>query len=47
MLCEEIERQLRGIGTQITVFTHLEPFEDSASWEDQALDRVEAPTSAP
>lgn len=42
-LCEEIERQLRAIMAHVTVFTHLEPFEDATSWEDQTLDRADRP----
>jgi hypothetical protein len=27
------------------VFSHLEPIEDSVSWEDQTLDHQSAPTA--
>jgi cation diffusion facilitator family transporter len=40
-LVERVEAELRdGLGPA-TVFTHLEPIEDPASFEDTALDRVE------
>lgn len=39
-LCEEIEMEIRGRLPGLTVFTHLEPIEDPAAWEDQGLDRV-------
>lgn len=39
-LCEEIEMQIRSRLPGLTVFTHLEPIEDPAAWEDQGLDRV-------
>lgn len=38
-LIEQIESELRGALPVITVFTHLEPIEDPASFEDTALDR--------
>ncbi|HEY8323726.1 MAG TPA: cation diffusion facilitator family transporter [Ktedonobacterales bacterium] len=38
-LCERIELALRRAMTETTVFTHLEPREDPAAWEDQGLDR--------
>ena len=38
-LCERIEAQIRGQLSNTTVFTHLEPLEDHASFEDQTLDR--------
>jgi cation diffusion facilitator family transporter len=38
-LCERIELALRRALTETTVFTHLEPREDPAAWEDQGLDR--------
>ena len=40
-LLEQIERDLRGTLTPITVFTHLEPIEDPSSWEDIQIDRVD------
>ncbi len=36
---EEIERLLRGVVPEATVFTHLEPIEDPASFADSSLDR--------
>jgi hypothetical protein len=36
-LLEAIERDLRGVLAPITVFTHLEPAEDPASWEDISI----------
>ena len=38
-LCERIELALRRALTETTVFTHMEPREDPAAWEDQDLDR--------
>jgi cation diffusion facilitator family transporter len=38
-LCEEIESSLCRCMPQTTVFTHLEPVEDPASWNDRGLDR--------
>ena len=40
-LLERIESEIRGRLTNATVFTHLEPIEDPASWRDAALDRAE------
>jgi cation diffusion facilitator family transporter len=40
-LCEEIEAAVTGAIPHATVLTHLEPFEDPASWNDQELDRPE------
>lgn len=40
-LLETIELELRQALAPITVFTHLEPVEDPASWEDVALFRGE------
>jgi cation diffusion facilitator family transporter len=40
-LCEKIEASVCGALSQCTVFTHLEPREDPASWNDRALDRPE------
>lgn len=42
-LCEEIERNIVEALPTSTVFTHLEPLEDHASWEDQSLDRAAPP----
>jgi cation diffusion facilitator family transporter len=33
-LCEEIEREVRGILPRASVLTHLEPIEDPISWDD-------------
>jgi cation diffusion facilitator family transporter len=41
-LLEEIERDIRRALPRIAVFTHLEPAEDPASWQDMTLDRPEA-----
>lgn len=38
-LVERIERDIRSALPSITVFTHLEPDTDPASWEDTGLDR--------
>jgi cation diffusion facilitator family transporter len=38
-LCEEIEAAVGEAIPDGTVLTHLEPFEDPASWNDQGLDR--------
>jgi cation diffusion facilitator family transporter len=38
-ICEEIELTLRNALPETTVFTHLEPREDPASFADQGLDR--------
>lgn len=42
-LVERVEAELRAAVEPATVFTHLEPIEDPASFEDVALDREEAP----
>jgi cation diffusion facilitator family transporter len=44
-LLEEIERDIRSAIPHATVTTHLEPVEESVSWEDQELDR--APRAVP
>jgi divalent metal cation (Fe/Co/Zn/Cd) transporter len=41
-LAEQIEQQIRDTLSKSTVFTHLEPKEDIASYADQDLER---PTS--
>lgn len=41
-LVERVEADLRAVAEPTTVFTHLEPIEDPVSFEDTALDRVEA-----
>lgn len=38
-LLERIEAEIRAALPNVTVLTHLESLEDSASWEDQSLDR--------
>lgn len=40
LLLEQIEQDLRGAIEGVTVFTHLEPLEDPASFEDTKLDRA-------
>ncbi|ABQ89878.1 MULTISPECIES: cation diffusion facilitator family transporter [unclassified Roseiflexus] len=40
-LLEQVERDVRKALPNTTVFTHLEPIEDPASFQDTALDRVE------
>lgn len=40
-LLEHIEADVRSELPNVTVFTHLEPFDDPASWSDTDLDRVE------
>ncbi len=40
-LLESIEADIRRALPSITVFTHLEPLGDPASWDDTALDREE------
>jgi cation diffusion facilitator family transporter len=42
-LLETIERDVRAALPNATVFTHLEALEDPASFEDQGLERAEAP----
>src|SRR5262249_21143943 len=39
-LAEQIEQQIRAALAKSTVFTHLEPKEDAASYDDQDLERV-------
>jgi cation diffusion facilitator family transporter len=41
-LLERIEADVRRVIPNVTVFTHLESLDDPASWEDLALDRVDA-----
>lgn len=38
-LLEQIEEEIRAEVPKVTVFTHLEPLEDPASWEDTQLER--------
>jgi cation diffusion facilitator family transporter len=35
---EQIERKIHKVLTHVIVFTHLEPLDDPASWQDEALD---------
>lgn len=44
-LLEEIERDIRARLPLVTVFTHMEPLDDPASWEDTRLDRAEEPAA--
>ena len=37
-----MDQQIRAALPKSTVFTHLEPKEDAASYEDQGLERLEA-----
>jgi cation diffusion facilitator family transporter len=46
-LLEQIEAQIRQTAPNITVFTHIEPIEDPASWEDEQLDRVKSEEPSP
>jgi len=39
-LAEQIEQQIRAALPKSTVFTHLEPKEDAASYDDQDLERL-------
>jgi cation diffusion facilitator family transporter len=41
-LLETIEDQVREVVPSATVFTHIEPIEDPASWKDQKLDRADS-----
>jgi cation diffusion facilitator family transporter len=45
-LLERIEADVRQAIPNVTVFTHLEPLDDPASWQDTQLDRVMAHSSA-
>lgn len=40
-LLERIEYDMRAALPQVTVFTHLEPLNDPASWQDTTLDRAD------
>ena len=42
-LAEAIEQQIHARMSDTTIFTHLEPAEDAVSWDDQSLDRADAP----
>jgi cation diffusion facilitator family transporter len=39
-LLEQVEAEIRQAIPNITVFTHIEPIEDPASWDDEQLDRA-------
>lgn len=39
-MAEQIEAEIRQAVSGIVVFTHVEPLEDPASWQDRDLDRV-------
>ena len=43
-LLERIEADLRDVLPNVTVFTHLESLNDTASWDDVTLDRAEKPS---
>ena len=45
-LCEELEFALHDALPDATVFTHLEPREDPAAWDDTGLDRPRTAASA-
>lgn len=45
-LLEDIEAEIRRALPSITVFTHLEPLNDPASWEDTTLDRTDVQPKA-
>ena len=45
-LLERIEADVRQVILNVTVFTHLEPLDDPASWQDAQLDRVVAHLAA-
>jgi cation diffusion facilitator family transporter len=46
-LLEDIEADIRRALPSITVFTHLEPLNDPASWDDTNLDRAESQPEEP
>jgi len=43
---EEIERDIRAAVPGSSVFTHLEPIDDPAAWQDNALDPIDDATPA-
>ena len=45
-LLERIEAQIHGQLANATIFTHLEPLEDPASWQDIELDRTSVPSGS-
>jgi len=44
-LLERIESDIRRAVAKTVVFTHLEPLDDPASWEDEMLERPEPPAA--
>ena len=42
-LLERLEADIARVIPGASVLTHLESLEDSASWDDQSLDRAEGP----
>ncbi len=46
-LAEKIEADIRNALRNTTVFTHVEPLDDPASWNDLALDRPSNPLEEP
>lgn len=47
-LLENIEADIRHVLPSVTVFSHLEPLNDPASWDDTSLDRTEtSPIESP
>lgn len=45
-LLENMEADIRHALPGVTVFTHLEPLDDPASWDDTSLDRTDTPPRA-
>jgi cation diffusion facilitator family transporter len=45
-LLERLEREIRAVVPNATVFTHLESLDDPSSWDDQSLDRQPAAASS-
>lgn len=46
VLLEHIEREIRAVLSNVTVFTHLESLDGPSSWQDMTLDRAEASADA-
>ena len=46
-LLERIEADVRQALPNVTIFTHVEPVDDPASWRDIALDRTDDPSTDP
>ena len=44
---ERLEADVRQVLSNVTVFTHLEPLGDAASWQDTALDRPDSILNEP